>query len=457
MKVVLHEPLLPPAENGDGKYSLDPKRFYIIAVFSFISFLQSLQWLTFSSIPYKTNDYFPTTNLDTIFLLLNWGPIVFLPVVFVTSWLMTQPNGVRKCILLAAGLTVLGSTCRCIPCFLSEDFRATDSAVALLHLGQIFNAAAGPLVMAPPTQLSVTWFGEHERATATAVSTVCNSLGSAVGFFLGPLVVHSKDQVPNLLFLELGLAALAAAFIFFHFPNNPKVAPNAIALRREQPTDSNTNFLRSLWILSGDPSFVVLVTVGGLAAGVYNAWSGCLPTVLKPLGFGEDEAGWMAFGGTMAGILAALLVGHLSDRYFPRRYKKTLLTCFTVSFLVFCWLTLSLPEPFIDYNVFGYQLGSPSNVGLTIAVAGMFLGAANPVFFEFAAELSYPIPEGTSAGALVFINNVGCLCFLFIVPQIPNQWLNVIIACNVLLCTIALSFVKESYKRAAVEQNLKGK
>ena len=47
-----------------------------------------------------------------------------------------------------------------------------DAGLAFIHIAQILNAACGPLVMATPTKLSQAWFGESERATATAAAVL---------------------------------------------------------------------------------------------------------------------------------------------------------------------------------------------------------------------------------------------------------------------------------------------
>ena len=55
--------------------------------------------------------------------------------------------------------------------------------------GQLLNGIAGPVTQAAPTLLSSTWFPSEQRTTATAVAALCGSLGVAVSFMIGPLVV----------------------------------------------------------------------------------------------------------------------------------------------------------------------------------------------------------------------------------------------------------------------------
>ena len=55
--------------------------------------------------------------------------------------------------------------------------------------GQLLNGLAGPVTQAAPTLLSSTWFPSEQRTTSTAVAALCGSLGVAISFVIGPLVV----------------------------------------------------------------------------------------------------------------------------------------------------------------------------------------------------------------------------------------------------------------------------
>ena len=65
--------------------------------------------------------------------------------------------------------------------------------------GQLLNGLAGPVTQAAPTLLSSTWFPSEQRTTSTAVAALCGSLGVAISFVIGPLVVtdvkHELDSL----------------------------------------------------------------------------------------------------------------------------------------------------------------------------------------------------------------------------------------------------------------------
>ena len=59
--------------------------------------------------------------------------------------------------------------------------------------GQFLNGLAGPVTQAAPPLLSSAWFPRHERTTATAVASLCGSLGVALSFVIGPNAVGGVD------------------------------------------------------------------------------------------------------------------------------------------------------------------------------------------------------------------------------------------------------------------------
>lgn len=150
----------PPA----GGWTLYAERWYLLFAFSLTTFSQCLFWITFSPVTDETSQWLSTSKYN-VDLLLNWGPIIFIPVTPLSIWLAERPGGLRLCVRAAAWMTASCVLLRCVVClwpatFLAPQGGSFDAGLALLHLAQIINAAVGPLVMNTPTQLSQTWFGE---------------------------------------------------------------------------------------------------------------------------------------------------------------------------------------------------------------------------------------------------------------------------------------------------------
>src|SRR4051812_24765732 len=69
----------------------------------------------------------PAQGQGFVNLLLNWGPIIYLPGVFIASWMLTKANGLRKAVLLGATLCFTGACLRAVPTFLQD--HTTDQSV----------------------------------------------------------------------------------------------------------------------------------------------------------------------------------------------------------------------------------------------------------------------------------------------------------------------------------------
>jgi len=85
-------------------------RWHVISTFSFLAFVQSMVWFTFSSVelqvlpllwklilirtpnshPQLLEGYFPDLDNSEVDLLLNWGPIIFLPVLPFVLWMLNS-------------------------------------------------------------------------------------------------------------------------------------------------------------------------------------------------------------------------------------------------------------------------------------------------------------------------------------------------------------------------------
>jgi hypothetical protein len=279
-------------------YLLYPQRFYVLLVFSFLSFNQCLIWLTFSPIARSAETYYNITY-STVDLLLNWGPIIFIPCLPLAYILLNQHHGLRRCVILLAITGFIAALLRIIPIIITSPSSPNFSTISLpfLHIGQILNAACGPLVMVPVSQLSCLWFAPHERTRATTVAVFTHSFGASVGFIISPFIVSSPDYVPRLLYLHLALAFIACVLALLYFPPQPPSAPSAAAeLLIFRPTNEQNNnswkkFMKDIWKCLTTPSFVLISTAAGLVCGTTGSWTSLYDIILKPEHYTEQQAG----------------------------------------------------------------------------------------------------------------------------------------------------------------------
>ena len=290
--------LVVPSSQTTSVYVSYPQRFYVLFVFSFLAFNQCLIWLTFSPIARSAELYYKVDDA-TVDLLLNWGPIIFIPCLPLTYILLNKHHGLRRCIIILAITDFVAALVRVIPIVITSPSSPHFSTISLpfLHFGQILNAACGPLVMAPVSQLSCLWFAPHERTRATSVAIFSNYLGASIGFVISPAIVSSPDNIPYLLYVHLALAFIACVLALLYFPAEPPSAPSAAAelLIRQSITEQSNNswmtFMKDSWLCLTTPAFVLISTVGGLLYGVFSAWTSLYDIILEPEHYTEQQAG----------------------------------------------------------------------------------------------------------------------------------------------------------------------
>jgi FLVCR family MFS transporter 7 len=277
-------------------YVLYRQRFYVLGVFSFLAFNQCAFWLTFSPVSPSTRIYYGISS-GTVDLLLNWGPIIFIPCLPFSYLLLNRRNGLRHTVILLAIACLVATLLRVIPAIITSPSSPHFKTISLsfIHAGQIINAACGPLVMVPVSQLSCLWFGPSERTRATTLAVMANVFGGTVSFLVNPAIVSRPENVPYLLYFHLALAIVAAILALVHFPAEPPTAPSAAAelLMQEGKQSSGAGliaFKDGLKQCMTNLSFVLLSTAGGVMGGTFAVWTGLFATILDPE-YSEQQAG----------------------------------------------------------------------------------------------------------------------------------------------------------------------
>ncbi|XP_048586590.1 uncharacterized protein LOC5511917 isoform X2 [Nematostella vectensis] len=175
------------------------RRFYILFLFSIISFAQYCAWNTYGPIATTAKTVFDWSNTE-IAVLASMDPITYLVTMLFFSWMM-DVKGLRKSMLVSTAFMFVGTGLRCV---------TPDSTYAIWTMGggQLLNGLAGPVTQAAPPLLSAAWFPSHQRTTATAVAALCGSLGVAMSFVIGPaFVTDVKTEISALMPTPLNKSA----------------------------------------------------------------------------------------------------------------------------------------------------------------------------------------------------------------------------------------------------------
>ncbi|UJR17043.1 hypothetical protein I4U23_003941 [Adineta vaga] len=313
----------------------------------------------------------------TIDLLFNWGSIIFLPCLPLTYILLNKRNGLQHCVRLAAILGFSSALVRVIPEVITSSTSPHFHAIAMpfLHAGQILNAACGPLIMAPVSQLSCIWFGLNERTRATTIAIVANNFGGTIGFIIGPAIVYAPECIPRLLYLHLGLAFVVCVLTLLYFPAQPKSVPSPAAEvllvhSTNERNDSWKSYIKDIWQCLKNPSFLLICNVGGLLSGLFNGWVSLYDVILKPENYTELQAGWFSFGSSVAGNLGGLIFAAIADtRPFRRSFKFLINTSCIFCFLSVVWFLLMVHTFFYKKPII---VSTTLTIGLSVGLAGCF-------------------------------------------------------------------------------------
>ncbi|KAH8127987.1 major facilitator superfamily domain-containing protein [Trichoderma asperelloides] len=338
------------------------RRWLGIAQIALLNIIMSWNWLTFAPIASSAASYYSTTEstINWLTIVVSFSFVVVSPLV-----LRVLHLGPRPSILMASAFTLLGNWAR-----YGASSSTEGGILWLVIVGQILVGFAQPFVLAVPTTYSNLWFTSNSRVTATAIMTLANPFGGALGQLVLPFWVDKPADISRgILYISIISSIGACASLFL--PASPPT-PASMSSSTSRP-----DILPSLLILSQSLEVYLIVISFAVYIGLFTSISSLLSQTLSPYGFSDEQAG---IGGAIlivAGVVAALITSPILDR--TKSFLLTIKTIFPVAgicYLVYVWL----PE-------------TQSVVGLYIVLG--VLGASSfslmPVALEYLVDLSHPV------------------------------------------------------------------
>lgn len=348
----------------DSTYKVYGYRWVVLAAFMLINITIQMLWITFGSITLPASHFYHADDLQ-IGMFAMVFMIVFIPLSLPVSWAI-DTFGFYKPISAAAVLMGLFAILRGL-------FGPDYSSVLLCTIGI---AITQPFLLNSWTKVAAQWFPIQERGTAVGLTAVANFIGAGIGLAVTPLLIETMS-IPQML-LAYGVFAAISAFIFVIFARERPATPPC-----PPEYEARVLMLDGLKILIKSTPFWILMWIFLICNGIFNGLSTWIESIVRPRGFTPVDAG--LFGGILllGGILGAIVLPSLSDKFHKRL-------------------------PFILIGLIGAVIGL---IGLTFGeqswimsassfVLGFFLISCAPIGYQYAAELTYPVPEGTSNGLL---------------------------------------------------------
>ena len=438
-------------------FKLYRKRWAVLAVFSLISMTNEVIWISLSSITSIVQEYY---RVDSI--AVNWLSLIYmlLYIFVVASSFILDKYGLKFTIIIGALLNAIGSCFRAIG--------ANRNGFVLALLGNTSAALAQCFILFVPPRLAAVWFGDGERATASSIGVLMNMFGVAIGFLMGGTMVPSSKNMDcdvrygmhRLLLSQAIFCSLLAFLGLVVIKDAPPTPPsrsqelvlkikaqgfakeiadygsdeNATNNSKDQDkkilSDSVSNgpadeesvspgtnlecqsvptFGESLIVLAKQKSFHLVCQAYGLYFGLFAAYNTILNQMVISRYPGKEKAiGYMGFAAVNCGLFAIFFSGIWLDK--TRRYKSLSVAIFLAGSVTMLLFTLLLKYHdnfmilFISFCVFGFFSYPYMSAGL-----------------EHVAEITYPVPEGTTSGILLLVGNIYGIILTYIVGAAIEQ------------------------------------
>ncbi|KAF4343946.1 permease of the major facilitator superfamily [Fusarium beomiforme] len=336
-------------------------RWFGLVVLTSLNVMVSWSWLTFAPVTSSAARFYRVDEsmvnwLSSIFVFANFA------MTFVTIKLLDW--GLRPTLICGSVLLLVGNWVRYAGSYSSDGNTVTVVAVAQALLGM-----SQSLVLSAPTRFSETWYTSKGRVTATAVMSLANPTGAAIGSIIVPLWTNKPGDISSVvLYVAIISSAVAIAGVFI--PGSPPTPPSPTH-RIERP-----KVLPSLRILIGSLECHLIMIPFWVYTGIFVATTTLINQICTPYGFSDTEAG---IGGGLLivlGLIFSAITAPIVDR------TKTFLPVIKCGVVLggLCYLAL-------------VWVPSAKSIGALYAVLcciGISSLAIVPVVLEVLTEFSYP-------------------------------------------------------------------
>lgn len=194
-----------------------------------------------------------------------------------------------------------------------------------------------------------------------------------------------------------------------------------ILIREHPPTPpSNEDYIRhkfsdGLKHIFKQKDMLITIALLMVGLGIFNAVSSMTDSLAENIGVKGSDG---LIGGLMliGGVIGALILPVLSDKLQKR--KQFLVLCMAGAIPGIIGLTFTgyvFSDAFFAYNI----------ALVSSFILGFFVMSAGPIGFQYAAEVSYPAPESTSQGLLLWVGQILGMLFVAGMSMNDNEYLNV--------------------------------
>jgi MFS family permease len=361
------------------------RRWGVLASLMAATLACEAEWLIHAAVArpaaaFYAGQFDPASLFNVDFLSISYM-LVFLVFCLPASWVLDR-WGLGVGVGIGAALTIVGSA-----------GKALWAGSFASQIGfQLVLATAQPFLINSATTLAGDWFPVKQRATASGLASLAQYLGFVAALAIVPSIVQVDPALPS---YGEGLPKALWGFAAF----SAAAGTLALAFVRRGPNHraavGSPDFLGSLRRLLAQRDFRWTFLLFFLGLGIMNTVTALTDGIAASMGI-RDSNGLLGVGLILGGIVGAVVLPILSD-YLGRR-KAFLVLCMGLT--IPALLALALSPPGI------YALGIAA-----MALLGFALMSAGPIGFQYAAEVTAPLPESASQGVLLLAGQISGFAF----------------------------------------------
>ena len=404
----------------NNNIKLYPYRWVVLAVFMFINITIQILWITYAPITSLAAEFYGVSDLQ-IGMLSMLFMIAFIPLSIPASWVI-DTYGLRVAVSIGAGLMGIFGLVRG---FAGPNY-------TLVFWSTVGIAIAQPFLLNAWTTVPAKWFSIKERATGVGLITLSSLLGTGIGLVLTPILVESGTSIAEIQLIYGGVTAVSSVAFLLLAREKPPTPP---CLEGEE---TRALILDGLKHALKNRSFWIYLFISFIGLSIFNGITTWVEAIVKPKGFSPIDAGTIGALMLIGGVMGSIILPVFSDK--QGRRKPYLLI----------GVTFSIPG-MLGLIYFNQLIW----VFISAFLIGFFLISIGPIGMQYAAEITYPTPEGTSNG-LIQLFGQASVVFVYIMEALKTAdgsfTPSLLLAAGLLLLSAALvTQMKESPSRGKVQ------
>jgi cyanate permease len=266
-----------------------------------------------------------------------------------------------------------------------------------LFAGQFGISVAQPFILNSVSKFASIWFDKDEGVVANGLGSMAMFVGMIAAMVLTPLLVNSKG-LGNVLYIYAGITLLGSLLFLLLGKDNPSLVSTLMAEEKEY---SGKNAYKNIF---SKKDMILLLIIMFIGIGFFNGLMTWMDELLSQNGFTTVQTG--TIGGVIigGGILGAVIIPLLSDRF--KRRKPFLILATLVGGAV--------TYPFLN------------TISMTTAIVlgtmiGFFVISLLPIILQMTTEIVGERLTGTATGLLMLIGSVGAVVVIYLMEWIKNM------------------------------------